>query len=73
MNCNHQKTQRQWVDVDQFGEETQGKWKYETVFTTEDIDTHRYLCTQCGKIMYYSGAAREYFETGVDHKGLFQK
>jgi hypothetical protein len=25
-----------------------------------------------GEVMYYSGAAREYYETGVDRKGLFR-
>lgn len=33
--------------------------------TTEDLDTHRYRCTQCDKIMYYSGAARRYYEDGI--------
>jgi hypothetical protein len=32
--------------------------------TTEDLDTHRYRCTQCGLVMYYSGAARAYYEEG---------
>lgn len=73
MNCSHQRTQSRWVTTDYFGEETEGKWEHETVSTTVDIDLHRYKCTQCGEIMYYSGAAREYYETGVDRKGLFQK
>ena len=72
MNCSHQRTRSHWVTTDYYGEETQGQWEYETVSTTEDIDTHRYRCTQCKEIMYYSGAAREYYETGVDRKGLFQ-
>jgi hypothetical protein len=29
-----------------------------------DIDLHRYKCTQCGLVMYYSGRAREHFEEG---------
>lgn len=72
MNCSHQRTQSHWVTRDYFGEETEGQWEYETIHTTEDIDLHRYRCTQCKEIMYYSGAAREYYETGVDRKGLFQ-
>lgn len=26
--------------------------------TTEDIDLHRYQCTQCGEVMFYSGEAK---------------
>lgn len=73
MNCSHQRTQSRWVTTDYFGEEIEGQWEYTTESTTVDLDTHRYKCTQCGEIMYYSGAAREYYETGVDRKGLFQK
>jgi len=25
---------------------------------------HRYKCTQCGEVMYYSGRAREHYEEG---------
>ncbi len=73
MNCSHQRTQSHWVTRDYFGEEIEGQWEYTTEYTTIDLDTHRYKCTQCGEIMYYSGSAREYYETGVDRKGLFQK
>ena len=72
MSCSHQRTQSRWVTTDYFGEETEGQWEYTTESTTIDLDTHRYKCTQCGEIMYYSGSAREYYETGVDRKGLFQ-
>lgn len=30
-----------------------------------DLDTHRLICTLCGKIEYYSNAAREWFEGGI--------
>ncbi len=73
MSCNHQRTTSRWVTTDYFGEEIDGEWEYETVSTTVDIDLHRYRCTQCGLVMYYSGAAREYYETGVDRKGLFNR
>jgi hypothetical protein len=33
--------------------------------TFVDIDLHRYKCTQCGEIGYYSGAARQYYEQGI--------
>ena len=72
MNCSHQKTYSRWVTTNYFGEEIEGKWEYETEHTTIDLDTHRYKCVQCNQIMYYSGAAHEYYETGVDVKGLFK-
>jgi hypothetical protein len=72
MSCNHQITRSWWITCDYFGEETEGHYEYETEYTTVDLDTHRYKCTQCKEIMYYSGAAREYYETGVDNKELFR-
>ena len=39
--------------------------------TIEDVDTHRYKCTKCEKIFYYSGRAREYYEEGkTEHSGM---
>ena len=64
MSCNHQRTTERWVTTDYFGEEIAGEWQYDTVSTTVDIDLHRYKCTQCGEVMYYSGRAREYYEEG---------
>lgn len=75
MSCNHQRETSRWVEDDDWypshGGST-GYWEYDSVSTTVDIDLHRYKCTQCGEVMYYSGAAREYYETGVDRKGLFK-
>lgn len=74
MSCNHQRERRYWVeDYDWSPNDggSTGHWEYTTQYTTVDLDTHRYQCTQCRQVMYYSGAAREYYETGVDRKGLF--
>lgn len=75
MTCNHQRETSRWVEDDDWypshGGST-GHWEYDSVSTCVDIDLHRYKCTQCNQVMYYSGAAREYYETGVDRKGLFQ-
>jgi hypothetical protein len=30
--------------------------------TTEDIDTGRFKCTQCGKVFYYTGLWKEHYE-----------
>ena len=72
MNCSHTKTKQTWITTDYWGEETEGKWELETVDTTVDTDLHRYKCTQCNKVMYYSSAAKEYFESDVDRKGIFE-
>lgn len=32
--------------------------------TTEDIDTGRYRCTQCGQVMYYTGLWKAHWEGG---------
>lgn len=75
MTCNHQRETSRWVEDDDWypshGGST-GHWEYDSVSTCVDIDLHRYKCTQCNQVMYYSGAAREYYETGVDRKGLFK-
>jgi hypothetical protein len=65
MTCNHQRENSRWVTRDYFGEEIDGEWVYETVSTTVDIDLHRYKCTQCGEVMYYSSRARDYYEKGI--------
>jgi hypothetical protein len=37
---------------------------------TEDIDLHRYKCTHCGEIMYYSGAAKDFYEKNIRQEGI---
>lgn len=39
----------------------------ERVNTYEDIDLHRYKCTQCGEVFYYSARARDFFEQGIEY------
>lgn len=36
------------------------------VDTVVDVDLHRYKCTQCGEIMYYSQRAKNHFENGAE-------
>jgi hypothetical protein len=43
-------------------------WLWEDTF--KDIDTHRYKCTQCGEIQYYSGAAKDYYTKGIKNPML---
>lgn len=61
MTCTHTLQRSRWVEADDFEE---GHWEYWTESTTADLDVHRYQCTQCSRIMYYSGAARQHFEEG---------
>lgn len=73
MTCTHTRDTSRWVETeDWYHGGTTGGWEYTTESTYIDIDLHRYKCTQCNLVMYYSGAAREYYETGVDRKGLFK-
>lgn len=38
--------------------------------TYEDIDLHRFRCTQCGEIFYYSNKSRRHFENGEIFPGI---
>lgn len=73
MPCNHKREASYWVNdyEDDYGTVVDGHWEYKTESTTVDLDTHRYKCVECNEILYYSAAAKEYHQTGVDRKGLF--
>lgn len=65
MACSHTQERSQWVEEENwYTGEMEGRWEYTTEYTTEDLDLHRYRCTQCKQVMYYSGRAREYYEEG---------
>jgi hypothetical protein len=65
MSCSHEKETSRWVEEENwYTGETEGRWEWSTQSTTVDIDLHRYKCTQCGLVMYYSGRARAYYEEG---------
>lgn len=66
MSCNHERRTQRWVENDDWHENNSatGHWEWETVSTYVDIDLHRYKCTQCNEVMYYSGRARQYYEEG---------
>lgn len=66
MTCTHERQTSEYVrEVNDFDGTDRGRWVYNIVSTTRDIDLHRYRCTQCDTVMYYSGRAREYYERGV--------
>lgn len=66
MSCDHKQEVSEWIDefVNDWGYTEPGHWHYSVQYTVEDIDLHRYKCTQCGLVMYYSSRAREHFEEG---------
>ena len=77
MTCTHSRETSRWVETDSWYEDSgaTGEWVYSTESTTVDLDLHRYQCTQCKEIFYYSGRAKDYYENGVESpwiKGLGQ-
>jgi hypothetical protein len=70
MNCTHKSEKKVPIyETDDWGNTYV---YYETVITTftEDIDLHRYRCTKCKGVFYYSGAAKQHFENGVIFEGI---
>ena len=72
--CDHSRQRERWVTNEDWDscDGNSGQWEYWSESACIDLDLHRYKCTLCNEVMYYSGAAREYYETGVDRKGLFK-
>ncbi len=62
--CSHSKDTSRYVTRETWDDEVT-EWVEETTSTMEDIDLHRMKCSKCGKIAYYSGAARNYYEKDV--------
>lgn len=71
MKCSHKKT----VYVKEFvGYDWNGDEEYFDVprqeDSFEDIDLHRYKCTRCGEVGYYSTPARMFYENNVNSPGI---
>ena len=66
MTCTHKRETSEWIPEfeNDWGDIEPGHWHYSEKLTYEDIDLHRFRCTQCGEVFYYSGRAREHFEQG---------
>lgn len=66
MTCNHYRWEEKWVINDDPDDERdwwqKGRWEKNQISTCVDLDLHRWKCTQCGHIGYYSGRARDHFE-----------
>jgi hypothetical protein len=68
MTCQH--TRGKWVQGgtdDWTGEDLPDVYIEES--TTEDIDTGRFRCTQCGLVMYYTGQWKDFYEKGIPCSG----
>lgn len=63
--CSHSETA--WTFAtwrDEWADEERGEWQSEEVSYIVDIDLHRYQCTRCKRIGYYSSAAKAFHEDG---------
>lgn len=66
MACTHTNEKSYWhEEEDWYHGGTIGEWRCETINTYVDLDLHRFKCTQCNEIFYYSGRARDYYEKGI--------
>lgn len=72
MSCSHTKTVAgRWIDDPDYNADDpySGDAMYweegGSIPTSNDVDLHRYECSRCGQIRYYSEAARKYFEEGI--------
>jgi hypothetical protein len=66
MACTHTRTiPGHWEDGE-YSDDSEWVHEYEKS-TVVDVDLHRYKCTQCGQMMYYSKAARDYYERGINN------
>lgn len=70
-NCGHS---NKWTERVEYECEWSGEWISELVEREqslyEDIDLHRARCSRCGHILYYSGAARKFYEEGIKSPGI---
>jgi transposase len=63
-NCDHEEQVMEDDSyLDQDGNEVPD-YKWVTRNTWVDIDLHRYRCTRCGVVRYYSERARRFYEDG---------
>ena len=69
-NCKHHETIHEQIEVENYMTgELELEWSRREVHWTEDIDVGRFRCTRCGKVMYYTGLWRDFWEKGVPCAG----
>lgn len=65
MGCSHTRVStKRRVSYDEDGWEVVD-YDDEVIDTCVDIDLHRFKCTQCGEVGYYSSAAKKHHEEGI--------
>jgi hypothetical protein len=62
--CTHKIKKSVRIEPDLYDEDDEVTWEWQELSTLEDIDTGRIKCTMCGQIEYYTGAWRDFWETG---------
>lgn len=66
LQCTH-RGERNWVDTSYEDDDgnyySDGHWEEESLQV--DIDLHRFMCTRCKKIGYYSSRAENFFKGGI--------
>lgn len=73
MQCTHEEYRQVWVpdyNEEDWPNQSSGHYERHAVTLYKDLDIHRYQCSGCGKIGYYSGAARDYYEKGVPNEAV---
>lgn len=71
MECSHYREWQEWGEVeDPYSGEVRGQYQTRTESFDDDVDLHRFRCRQCGRIGYYSGAARAFHERGIKSPGI---
>lgn len=70
-DCDHYETRPYYEETtnDWTGEQ-EGEWKADERSLMVDIDLHRFQCSRCKQIGYYSGAAKAYYEEGKRTPGV---
>lgn len=65
VECNHLQQTSKWVasSCDYTGEDTSGLVST-TVHTTQDVGIGAFQCTQCLKVMFYTGSWANFYESG---------
>ncbi len=70
MTCTHYKPANWvWQDVDNGWETESQLVNIGGQSACEDIDIGRFHCTLCGKVMYYTGLWKDFYETGKPRPG----
>lgn len=70
-NCTHKIEHSEYKEVtDEFTGESEYKWIFSTESCFVDIDLHRYKCTKCNQVKYYSHAAQQFYEKNIKSQGI---